>query len=122
MYKNVEIIYEDKEVVVCRKLPGVPVHTPRLGQQDMVSLLRNYFAAKGEENTQIFVVHRLDQPVEGIMVFARNKQAAANLSRQSRERSMINVTLYWWKERLRRPLAYWKIIFGRIKRQIHLVW
>ena len=88
MYKNVEIIYEDKEVVVCRKLPGVPVHTPRLGQQDMVSLLRNYFAAKGEENTQIFVVHRLDQPVEGIMVFARNKQAAANLSRQSRERSM----------------------------------
>jgi 23S rRNA pseudouridine1911/1915/1917 synthase len=88
MYKNVEVIYEDKEVVVCRKLSGVPVHTPRLGQQDMVSLLRNYFAVKGEENTQIFVVHRLDQPVEGIMVFARNKQAAANLSRQSRERSM----------------------------------
>lgn len=88
MYKNVEIIYEDKEVVVCRKLPGIPVHTPKLGQQDMVSLLRNYFAIKGEENTQIFVVHRLDQPVEGIMVFARNKQAAANLSRQSRERSM----------------------------------
>mgnify|MGYP002511369537 FL=1 len=88
MYKNVEIIYEDKEVVVCRKLPGVPVHTPKLGQQDMVSLLRNYFAMKGEENTQIFVVHRLDQPVEGIMVFARNKQAAAYLSRQSRERRM----------------------------------
>ena len=88
MYKNVEIIYEDKEVVVCRKMPGFPVHTPRLGQQDMVSLLRNYFATKGEENTQIFVVHRLDQPVEGIMVFARNKQTAANLSRQSRERSM----------------------------------
>lgn len=88
MYKNIEIIYEDEVVVVCRKMPGIPVHTPKLGQQDMVSLLRNYFANKGEENTQIFVVHRLDQPVEGIMVFARNKKAAANLSRQSRERSM----------------------------------
>ncbi len=88
MYKNLEILYEDSTVVVCRKMPGIPVYTPKFGQQDMVSLLRNYFANKGEGNTQVFVVHRLDQPVEGVMVFARNKQAAADLSRQSRERSM----------------------------------
>ena len=88
MDNTIEIIYQDHDLAVCRKAPGISVQTSRLGQQDMVSLLRNYFARKGEENTQVFVVHRLDQPVEGIMVFARNKQAAAELSRQSRERSM----------------------------------
>lgn len=87
MQKKIEIIYEDPYLVVCRKMSGVPVQTAKVGQQDMVSLLRSYFAAKGEE-TQIFMVHRLDQPVEGIMVFARTKQAAAQLSSQSKERSM----------------------------------
>lgn len=87
MQKKIEIIYEDQYLVVCRKMPGIPVQTAKMGQQDMVSLLRNYYAAKGKD-TQIFVVHRLDQPVEGIMVFARTKQAAADLSSQSRQRSM----------------------------------
>lgn len=88
MSKKMEIIYEDQDLVVCHKMPGIPVQTAKIGQQDMVSLLRNYFANKGEKNTQVFVVHRLDQPVEGAIVFARNKQVAAELSRQSRERSM----------------------------------
>ena len=87
MKKNIEIIYQDRDLVVCHKPAGIPVQTAKPGQQDMVSLLRNYFTEKGEEN-QVFVVHRLDQPVEGIMVFARTKQAAADLSRQSREKSM----------------------------------
>lgn len=86
--KNLEIIYEDHALVVCHKLPGIPVQTAKIGKPDMVSLLRNYFAGKGEKNTQVFVVHRLDQPVEGVMVFARTKQAAAKLSCQSGERSM----------------------------------
>lgn len=85
--KNLQIIYEDEAVVVCHKLPGIPVQTPKAGQQDMVSLLRNYYARKNENN-QIFVVHRLDQPVEGVMVFARTKEAAAKLSRQVQERQM----------------------------------
>lgn len=85
---KLEIIYEDDSLVVCHKLPGIPVQTVKAGKPDMVSLLRNYFAAKGEENTQVFVIHRLDQPVEGVIVFAREKEAAADLSRQSRERNM----------------------------------
>ena len=55
--------------------------TRRIGQADMESLLKNYRASKGEL-PYIGVVHRLDQPVEGIMVFAKNKEAAADLSRQ----------------------------------------
>lgn len=85
---KLEIIYEDHDLIVCHKMPGIPVQTAKIGQQDMVSLLRNYFVNKGEKNTQVFVVHRLDQPVEGVIVFARNKQAAAELSRQSKEKNM----------------------------------
>lgn len=87
MKHNMEIIYEDREIVVCHKMPGIPVQTAKTGQQDMVSMLRNYFAGK-KEPTDIFIVHRLDQPVEGVMVFARTKAAAAALSRQVQEKSM----------------------------------
>ena len=55
--------------------------TKRIGQADMESLLKNYRASKGE-TTYIGVVHRLDQPVAGVMVFAKNKEAASDLSRQ----------------------------------------
>ena len=39
-----QILYEDDAVLVCRKPAGIPVQTARAGQQDMVSLLRNYRA------------------------------------------------------------------------------
>ena len=70
------IIYEDEDIIVCKKPAGVATQTRRIGQADMESLLKNYRASKGEL-PYIGVVHRLDQPVEGIMVFAKNKEAAA---------------------------------------------
>ena len=81
---NIEIIYEDNHIILCRKPAGVATQTKRLGQQDMESLLKNYRAKKGEL-PYIGVVHRLDQPVEGLMVFAKNQKAAANLSKQIQE-------------------------------------
>ncbi|MDE7062151.1 MAG: RNA pseudouridine synthase [Lachnospiraceae bacterium] len=75
------ILFEDTEILVCRKYAGIAVQTRKLGEQDMESLLRNYRAGKGE-TPYIGVVHRLDQPVEGILVFAKNPRAAAALSRQ----------------------------------------
>lgn len=80
-----EILYEDDAILVCRKPAGIAVQTGRLGQADMESLLKNYRAAKGEP-PRIAVVHRLDQPVEGIMAFAKTDGAAASLGRQMRER------------------------------------
>ena len=78
---DINILYEDEEVIVCEKPAGVAAQTRRLGQADMESLLKNYRAAKGEP-PYIGVVHRLDQPVRGVMVFAKTKEAAADLSRQ----------------------------------------
>ena len=85
--KQPEIIFEDDAVIVCRKEAGVAVQTARAGQADMVSLLKNYRAKKKEE-PYIGLIHRLDQPVEGVMVFAKTKQAAAKLSGQVSSRSM----------------------------------
>ena len=85
MIKEPEILFEDKDILVCRKPAGVATQTKRLGQQDMESLLKNYRARKGEP-PYIGVVHRLDQPVEGVMVFAKNQQAAAHLSKQVQDR------------------------------------
>ena len=71
---DINILYEDEEVIVCEKPAGVAAQTRRLGQADMESLLKNYRAAKGEP-PYIGVVHRLDQPVRGVMVFAKTKEA-----------------------------------------------
>lgn len=77
----VTVIYEDEEVILVHKKSGTAVQTKRTGEKDMVSLLKNYRAGKGEE-PYIGVVHRLDQPVEGVMVFAKTPGANAALSRQ----------------------------------------
>ncbi len=81
MSREPEIIFEDNDILICRKPAGVATQTKRLGQQDMESLLKNY-RAKKEEPPYVGVVHRLDQPVEGVMVFAKNQKAAAVLSKQ----------------------------------------
>jgi 23S rRNA pseudouridine1911/1915/1917 synthase len=82
---NINILYEDEDIIVCVKPAGVAVQTKRLGQADMESLLKNYIYAKDGVPGQapyIGVVHRLDQPVSGVMVFAKTKEAAAALGRQ----------------------------------------
>ena len=39
---DISIIYEDRDIIVCQKQGGIAVQTPRIGQQDMVSILKNY--------------------------------------------------------------------------------
>lgn len=80
------IIFEDEHILVVFKPAGIATQTARIGQQDMVSELKNYLAKKpeykGKGEPYLGIVHRLDQPVSGILVFAKTKQAAAELSGQ----------------------------------------
>ena len=71
------IQYEDKDVIVAYKPAGLAVQTAKIGQPDMVSELKNYL-----KGAYVGVVHRLDQPVEGLLVFGKNPPAAAALSGQ----------------------------------------
>lgn len=87
MIMDLQILYEDDAILVCYKPAGIATQTRKIGQQDMESLLRNY-RARRKENPYIGVVHRLDQPVEGVMVFAKTPGAAAKLSEQIKNRSV----------------------------------
>lgn len=86
--KMIPIIYEDTQIIVCHKQAGVPVQTAKLTEQDMVSMLKNHLAGKREGEPYLGLVHRLDQPVEGVMVFAKTPAAAGELSRQAADGTM----------------------------------
>jgi len=77
------ILYEDKDILVCHKPAGIAVQNARVGSMDMESLLKNYIAQKVPGKIPYLgIIHRLDQPVEGVLVFALNPKAAADLNRQ----------------------------------------
>ncbi len=76
---RIEIIHEDKDVIVIYKPAGFATQTAHVAQADVVSELKRHI---GGANPYVGVVHRLDQPVEGLLVFAKNKQAAARLTAQ----------------------------------------
>ncbi|MBO4374552.1 MAG: RluA family pseudouridine synthase [Lachnospiraceae bacterium] len=81
------ILYEDDSIIVINKPPYFPVQSAKLTRPDCVSALKNLIkerdGVKGEP--YIGLIHRLDEPVEGIMVFAKNKNAASVLSKELTE-------------------------------------
>ena len=74
---RISIQYEDKHIIVIYKPAGLATQTSKVGQSDVVSELKNYL-----KGGYVGVVHRLDQPVEGLLVFGKTKEAAAALSAQ----------------------------------------
>ena len=89
-----EIIYEDEELLIVHKPAGLATQNANMAEMDVVSELKNYLAAKnraakGAKSAvgqgiapYLGIVHRLDQPVEGLLAFAKTKAAAAALTRQ----------------------------------------
>ena len=85
--RDVEVLYEDSDLCVCRKPAGLPCESARASQKDIVKVLkkRYFFQNPDGGEPELFLVHRLDQPVGGLMVLARNKQAASQLGQQLTE-------------------------------------
>ncbi|MCI8293679.1 MAG: RluA family pseudouridine synthase [Hespellia sp.] len=81
---NPEILYEDKYIIVCVKPAGIATQSKKIGAQDMVSLIKNYLSMHSENSGEPYlaVIHRLDQPTSGILVFAKTREAARDLNRQ----------------------------------------
>ncbi len=78
-----EIIFEDDAVIVVCKPAGTESQRGKSFAMDLESELKNYLAAKKPGKVPYLgVVHRLDRPVSGVMVYAKTKEAAASLSRQ----------------------------------------
>ena len=75
---EVKILYEDKDIIVVVKPAGMASQEERSADMDMVSWLKNYFVRekKVKGMPYIGVIHRLDKPVGGVMVYAKTQQAA----------------------------------------------
>ena len=80
----INVIYEDNHLLVVEKPVNVLSQGDDTNDKDMVNLLKNYLKVKYNKPGNVFVglVHRLDRPVGGIMVFAKTSKAASRLSEQ----------------------------------------
>ena len=86
-----DILYEDDDILVCVKPYGVPVSGDKTRDTDLLTYLKNYLFEKNamEEEPYLAMVHRLDRPVGGVMVFAKNQRAASHLSDQVQDKTMV---------------------------------
>ena len=85
----VKVIYEDNHLLVVEKPVNILSQGDDTNDKDMVNLLKNYVKEKYNKPGNVFIglVHRLDRPVGGIMVFAKTSKAASRLSEQVRNKS-----------------------------------
>ena len=80
--QKVFILYEDEHLLVVKKPFGMESQRGKSFAMDQESLLRGYLSSKTKtDNPYLAVVHRLDRPVAGVMVYAKTKKAAAGLLR-----------------------------------------
>lgn len=86
--QNLKVIYEDNHIIVVEKIPNISSQADKTGDIDMLTLVKNYIKEKYNKPGNVYVglVHRLDRPVGGIMVFAKTSKAASRLSNQVREK------------------------------------
>ena len=86
--QNLKVIYEDNHIIVVEKTPNIPSQSDKTGDIDMLTLVKQYIKEKYNKpgNVYLGLVHRLDRPVGGIMIFAKTSKAAGRLSNQVREK------------------------------------
>ena len=85
-----DILYEDNHVIVAVKPPNMLSQADKTGDTDMLTVLKDYIRTEYQKpgNVYLGLVHRLDRPVGGLMVFARTSKAASRLSEQMRSHDM----------------------------------
>ena len=88
MNMKLKVIYEDNHIIVVEKIPNVPSQEDKTGDTSMMTLIKEYIKEKYDKpgNVYLGLVHRLDRPVGGVMVFAKTSKAASRLSNQVREK------------------------------------
>lgn len=86
---KINIIYEDNHLLVVEKPVNIPVQEDKSKDTDMITILKKYRIEHENKKGDAFIglVHRLDRPVGGIMVFAKTSKAASRLSEQIRNKT-----------------------------------
>lgn len=86
--QNLKILFEDNHIIVVEKKPNIPSQADKTEDIDMLTLVKQYIKEKYDKPGKVYLglVHRLDRPVGGVMVFAKTSKAASRLSDQIREK------------------------------------
>lgn len=84
---GLDIAYEDKDIIICNKAPGIASQSDRTFDRDLLSEVLVYRTGQGEP-AAAHIINRLDKPVGGLVLFAKDKRTASLLSAMSGEHSI----------------------------------
>ncbi len=105
----INIIYEDNHLLVVEKPINIPVQEDSSKDLDFLTLLKDFIKKRDNKPGNVFLglIHRLDRPVGGIMVFAKTSKCASRLSEQVRNRTFKK--------------TYFAIVEGKVEEKATLV-
>jgi 23S rRNA pseudouridine1911/1915/1917 synthase len=101
--QDLQVLYEDNHLLAVNKPAGILVQGDASGDTSLMDLTREYIRNKYRKPGNVFVglLHRLDRPVSGVVLFARTSKAASRISEQLRSRTVQKM--------------YWALVHGRVK-------
>lgn len=101
----INILYEDNHIIVVEKKINIPVQEDDSKDEDLLTIIKGYIKQKYNKpgNVYLGLIHRLDRPVGGVMVFAKTSKAASRLSEQVREHKISK--------------KYYAIVEGNVNKQ-----
>lgn len=100
--EDLQVLYEDNHLIAVNKPAGVLVQGDASGHPSLMDAVKEYIRKKYHKPGRVFLglIHRLDRPVSGIVLFARTSKGASRISQQWRSRSVEKI--------------YWALVHGEI--------
>ena len=85
-----KIIYEDNHIIVVIKPHNISVQEDESKDPDMLTIIKNFIKVRDNKPGNVFLglVHRLDRPTGGVMVFAKTSKAASRLSKELKDKNL----------------------------------
>lgn len=102
-----KVIYDDNQIVVVIKPQNIPTQADESGDEDLLTKVKNFVKEKYNKAGEAFIglVHRLDRPTGGVLVFARNSKSASRLSAQMKNGDIEKTYFAVVKGHLKKPKA-----------------
>ena len=105
---KINVIYEDNHIIIVEKPINIPSQQDNTKDIDMITIIKNYIKIKYQKPNNVYLglVHRLDRPVGGVMVFAKTSKAASRLTNEIKNNQIKK--------------TYYAVIHGKINNKGHL--
>ncbi len=103
-----EVVYEDNHIIIVNKESGEIVQGDKTGDTPLSDIVKQYIKEKYQKPGEVFlgVVHRLDRPVSGLVVFARTSKALTRLNKMFADKEQIKKTYWAIVEKVTTPLSH----------------